>query len=421
MAMSISEVNWDQDLEADPDEEYQSLVRSLRWTDGFGLFFVQCSPAQATRMIDQLQQDLRHKQIHVVTLNSRIDNLYELVANLPDRHEIEILVINGLEESFVDYIRPGYGGQGDYYKLDTVPRVLGNLNLQRERFRDDFPISFVFFLPLFGLKYFIRRAPDFFDWRSGVFEFPTDADKLLEVTDRLFSERETLEEYLVLPPDERKRKILEVEELLRESHHPFEYRAQLLFECALLLDTAEEYEAAVRFYQQLVELDSSQPGVWFNYGLDLLSLSRFEEAIACFDHAIAIDPNFAEAWDSRGIAARKIGDYGRAIDSYKNALKIDPSFHDSRYNLGTAYLEIKNYESALALFQSIVAEKPDYAPAYYNQACIHAQLRNIEEAIEQLAKAIQLNPQKYKQLAASDPDLALIRDSQQFISLLSEE
>ena len=29
---------------------------------------------------------------------------------------------------------------------------------------------FVFIVPLFGLKYFIHRAPDFFDWRSGVFE-----------------------------------------------------------------------------------------------------------------------------------------------------------------------------------------------------------------------------------------------------------
>ncbi|MEC4816697.1 MAG: hypothetical protein SAK29_26035 [Scytonema sp. PMC 1069.18] len=69
------------------------------------------------------------------------------------------------------YIKPGYGGQGNFYKEDSVPRVLGHLNLHRERFRDNFNICFIFLVRLFGLKYFIHRAPDFYDWRSGVFEF----------------------------------------------------------------------------------------------------------------------------------------------------------------------------------------------------------------------------------------------------------
>ncbi|MGV2388679.1 MAG UNVERIFIED_CONTAM: hypothetical protein LVR29_11350 [Microcystis novacekii LVE1205-3] len=33
-------------------------------------------------------------------------------------------------------------------------------------------------MPEFALRYFIRRASDFFDWYSGVYEFPTDKDIL---------------------------------------------------------------------------------------------------------------------------------------------------------------------------------------------------------------------------------------------------
>jgi hypothetical protein len=78
-----------------------------------------------------------------------------------------------LEKSLEPYIKPGYGGEGEYYNLNTVPKILSHLNQRREGFRDNFSnICFVLILPLFAIKFFIRRAPDFFDWSSGVFEFP---------------------------------------------------------------------------------------------------------------------------------------------------------------------------------------------------------------------------------------------------------
>jgi len=163
-------IDWDKDLPADPKEEYEALVRSLNWTDGFGLLFVRCSPAEGERLIEKVRQDIPKKNIEVLHLDQPIDNLFEIVDSLPNKDQINILFITGIEKSFFDYIKPGYGGQGNFYKQDSVPRVLGNLNLQRERFRDNFNICFVFILRLFGLKYFIQRAPDFFDWRSGVCE-----------------------------------------------------------------------------------------------------------------------------------------------------------------------------------------------------------------------------------------------------------
>jgi hypothetical protein len=33
------------------------------------------------------------------------------------------------------------------------------------------------------VKYFIRRAPDFFDWNSGVFEFDAE-DEVLQIDDK---------------------------------------------------------------------------------------------------------------------------------------------------------------------------------------------------------------------------------------------
>jgi hypothetical protein len=145
-------------------------VRSLTWRKGFGLVFIRCSPRESQRLISQLREDIPKKTMEVLLLDKPIENLYEVIYNLPNRDETNILFIKGIENSLKEYIKPGYGGQGHYYKLDTVPPILNHLNLQRERFRDNFNICFVFIVRLFGLKYFIHRAPDFYDWRSGVFQ-----------------------------------------------------------------------------------------------------------------------------------------------------------------------------------------------------------------------------------------------------------
>lgn len=421
--MSIAEVDWNQDIQADPEEEYQALVRSIQWTDGFGLFFVRCSPLQAQSIIERFQEDLEEQTVEVITLTDRVDNLYEVIDELPDKDNLDVLILNGLEESFVDYIKPGIGGEGDYYKLDSVPRVLGNLNLQRERFRDDFPIAFVLFLPLFGLKYFIRRAPDFFDWRSGVFEFLTDSDKFQIASQRVFAERETLEDYLELPDGDLKRKILELEELLVEEHHPVNYRAQLLFECAMLLDGAGEYRAAIQFYDRLLKLDETKAGVWYNRGIDLASLGEFREAVKDYDRALSLQPEFAEAWDSRGIALKNLKQYEEAIASFDRAVELQPDFVDAWYNRGNALTRLGYHREAIASFEKVVSLSPSNASAHYNLACVHTmthtedRVRNVEQALGYLKLAITLDPGKYIAMAQNDEDLEPLRGYSSFKQL----
>ena len=95
------------------------------------------------------------------------------------------------------------------YPWSSVPRILAHLNLQRERFRDSFNICFVFLLPNFAIKYLIRRAPDFFDWTSGVFEFSRTPEIIRQESSRIVSEAD-YNHYLTLQPEDRNRKILEI-------------------------------------------------------------------------------------------------------------------------------------------------------------------------------------------------------------------
>ena len=266
------------EIDTEQEEEYQALLQALRWTEVFGLLFVECSPAQAERIIERAQENIPEKKIEVLQLEESIGNLYDIVADLPEQSKINILFIRGIEKSLVEYIKPGYGGQGEYYKEDTVPRILGHLNLQRERFRDDFNICFVFLLPVFALKYFIRRAPDFYDWRSGVFKFTTDVELVQQESSRVCL-KGSYQKYLALKPQERHEKLLDIQSLLEEDCQTSEHKPQLYFQQGNVLAASNEYEEALASYDQALHIKPDYYYAWDNRGDALSNLGRYEEAI----------------------------------------------------------------------------------------------------------------------------------------------
>lgn len=188
--------NWQQELNGEAIDEYNALRRSLQRNNGFGLFFVQCSPVVGEDIIANLKEDISQKKIEALRLTEPVDSLYNLIIDLPNIDDIDILFISGLEHSLYEYEKYTFGDSTQETYANSkerysqswrgVPRFLGYLNLQRDRFREDFNISFVFLVPSFGVDYFIKRAPDFFDWRSGFFRFIPSKDKITTVDSSIF-------------------------------------------------------------------------------------------------------------------------------------------------------------------------------------------------------------------------------------------
>src|SRR4028119_2395144 len=199
--MTAEIIDCDADLpEAEPEEEYQTLVRTLKRTDGFRLLFVECSPAEGERLIAKVQADVPQKKIEVLPLDESVYNFYKIIEDLPERDAINVLFVKGLEYSLYEYEKEkkeiGWESKDIYsYSWRGVPPVLINLNQQRERFRDNFKICLVFLLPKFAIDYFIQRAPDFFDWRSGLFKLSMDKELLQLESRQACSERWKQEDY----------------------------------------------------------------------------------------------------------------------------------------------------------------------------------------------------------------------------------
>ncbi|BAZ39569.1 TPR repeat-containing protein [Calothrix sp. NIES-4101] len=390
--MNQSINDWDDDLSPEPEEVYQDLIRALTRKEGFGLFFVQCSQTEAERVITRIKQEIPQRKIQVLRLAEAINNLYQRVAEFTQNKQVDILLITGLEYSLYKYEKRNFGeiSEGQFSNLSSVPPILNHLNQQRERFRDDFNICFVFILRSFSISYLIHRAPDFFDWRSGVFELPITPEVFAEESSRLILEGD-YEEYLKLTPEQKIGKILEFQELVAEDYQLEINRADLLFKLGNLLVAANEYQAAISSYDEAVKIKPDYYQAWYNRGLALRHLERFEDAVVSFDKALQIKPDFDSAFNNRGaVLSDNLQRYEDAISSYQEAVKIKPGLHEYWFNQGIALLNCGRYQEAIISFEQALKIKPEEHKTWFARGNALYALELHQEAIESYNKAIEL-------------------------------
>ncbi len=394
--MTLNYSTWDDDFPPDPEEIYQDLLCAVERKSGFGLYFVQCNPVGSDRFINKIPQDIPHKKIAVLRLFEPVDKLYQQITNCIQDQQIDILLIKGLEYSLYKYEKRNFGEitEGQFINLSKVPPILNHLNQQRERFRDDFPFCFVFLLRSFSLNYLIHRAPDFFDWRSGVYELPTTPELVEEESRRLLLEGDN-EKYLQLTPEEKIEKVLEIQELLTEKHQTDSNRASLLFELGNLLYSAHEYETAITFYEQELKFQPDDHYAWYNRGNALLNLGDNEEAILSYNQAIRIKPYDHYAWKNRGNALRNLGRNEEAILSYNEAIDYNSHDHYSWYELGNTLRNLGRNEEAILSYNEALKYKPSDHYVWNNRGIALRNLRHNEEAVFSYDEALKIQPDDY--------------------------
>jgi tetratricopeptide (TPR) repeat protein len=390
--MNLNLNDWDEDLPPEPDEVYRDLIRALTWKEGFALFFVQCSQTESERVISRIKEEIPQKKIEVLRLVEAINNLYQRVVEFTQNKQVEILVITGLEYSLYKYEKRNFGeiSEGEFSNLSSVPPILNHLNQQRERFRDDFNICFVFILRSFSISYLINRAPDFFDWRSGVFELPITPEIFAEESSRLILEGD-YEEYLKLSPEQKIEKILEFQEFLAEDYQTDINQADLRFKLGNLLVAANEYQAAILAYDEAVKIKPDYYQAWYNRGLALRHLEKFAEAVNSFDEAVKIKPDFHSAWNNRGaVLSDNLQRYEDAILSYNEAVKIKPELHEYWFNQGIALLNCGRYQEAINSFDKAIEIKSEEHKTWFARGNALYALESYQEAIFCYRKAIEL-------------------------------
>jgi len=396
--MTSNPVNWHEDVALDPAKEYRALVRSLRWTEGFGVLFVQCSPAEGSDLVKRVRQDLAGKTIEVLTLNAEDTNLFDCVEALPNKDDIDVLFVQGLEQSIYAYERSRAWetpSQAYTYSEASVPRLLSHLNLNRELFYKQFKFFFVFLVPLFVLKYVSKRAPDFFDWRSGVLEFPADLETTEREYERLFLSRNH-NEYRTWTQEKRNQKILEIQAWLEESRLTSDRKADFLFDQVLLFIVSKEDKDAVVSFDKALELRPDNQQAWNARGLFLNMLRREEEAIASFDKALELKPDDHETWSNRGDSLSALGRKEEAIASFDKALELKSDYNPAWKRRGNLLSDLGLKEEAIASFDKALELKPDDCEAWNRRGNLLSDLGLKEEAIYSFDKVLKFKPDDHE-------------------------
>ncbi|NJL45396.1 MAG: tetratricopeptide repeat protein [Leptolyngbyaceae cyanobacterium SM2_3_12] len=223
-------------------------------------------------------------------------NIFKRVSHfLADHGPLNVLFIQGLENSLFDAkeTKKRLGWSQEKIKAYTwrdVPPVLINLNQQRERFRDNFATCFVFLLPQYAINYMIHRAPDFFDWRSGLVNYASDPNTLAQESERILEESD-YEAYCGWSGEERNSRVLEIQSLLEEPDNDHPTKARLFLEQGLLFGASGASELEIVAYDKVIQLKPDDHQALNNKGTALSALGQKEAAIACYDAALAIKPD----------------------------------------------------------------------------------------------------------------------------------
>jgi tetratricopeptide (TPR) repeat protein len=345
---------------------------------------------------------LPEKNIEVLDLVEPIDNLYRLVEGRADQDSLNILFVRGLEKSLEADIKPGYKGLGDYYNLNTVPPILNHLNQQRENFRDHFGnICFVFVLPKFAIRYFVRRAPDFYDWNSGVFEISDLSSQGTIVSPELTNDP-------VNNADAAQAILIQgnflflagrYEEAIKSYDRAISFKPdepEAWSNRGVSLGKLGRYEEAIKSYDRAILFSPDKYDAGYNRGVALLNLGRYEEAIESYDRVISFKPNDHEAWSSRGVSLERLGRYEEAIKSYDRAISFKPDDYDAWSNRGVALLNLGRYEEAIESYDRVISFKPDDHEAWSNRGVSLGNLGRYEKAIESYDRAISFKPDKHE-------------------------
>jgi tetratricopeptide (TPR) repeat protein len=377
------------------DEVYASLLRALRRKQGFGLFFVQCTPAQGQDVMARLQEDLGGKRLATVDVGRETTTLYDEVEALWEREPFDVLFVQGLEQALYGYEDTkrlmGWTNEEVYsYSWRGVPPILNHLNQRRDKLRNHFPACFVFLVPVFVVDYFLQRAADFLDWRSGLFVFPRDPESLARDIEEILAEG-NYDEYLVMPSVERRQLILELKNLYFHCAE-IDTRTSLLWKLGQLFHAEREYINAIVSFDHLIEMNPNCVRGLIGRGNTLRDLGRIQEAITDYDKALKLNPDFAESYHDRGLARRALGDNQGAITDYNQALKLDSNFARAYGNRGNSRRALGDYQGAIMDYDQVIKLNPNLARAYANRGIARRDLGDYQGAIMDYNQAIKLRP-----------------------------
>jgi tetratricopeptide (TPR) repeat protein len=168
--------------------------------------------------------------------------------------------------------------------------------------------------------------------------------------------------------------------------------APLWYNKGLLLMKMHKYEESIAYFDEAINLCGTFYGSYNNKGVALGFLGRHDEAIKFFDKAIELGPGEVDALNNRAFAYIKMGQEEKALADIEEALKKNPEYHPAIDTKGFILYSQGDYHNALKEFQKGISLNQDFAELWYHKGLAHFKLEQYGHAIRCYDDALRIRP-----------------------------
>jgi len=161
----------------------------------------------------------------------------------------------------------------------------------------------------------------------------------------------------------------------------------------------KDYSRALLDYDQAIRLDEKFALAYNGRGNVYAAKNNYDRAILDYNQAIRLDSNNAVAYHNRGIAYhnrgiayRKKGDYDRAIQDYNEAIRLNPKDPLVYNDRGITYRNKGDYDRAIQNYNQAIRLNAGYANAYINRGNVYSDKKDYDRAIQNYTPPIRLEP-----------------------------
>lgn len=147
------------------------------------------------------------------------------------------------------------------------------------------------------------------------------------------------------------------------------------------------------FYEKALELDPKAATAYYGLGNLLFEKAQYKQAIRQYTKAIDLGLTEADVYFMIGFSHVKREDFKLALPFLMRASELSPSDSDIAMQYGLALAELSQLEEAYQVFDGIYKSYPTHADALYNRALCDLFLENTDQAIKDLNHVLDLEPE----------------------------
>lgn len=189
-------------------------------------------------------------------------------------------------------------------------------------------------------------------------------------------------------------------------------KGTILFKLTKIEAAKNALEKSIGYFKILIDENPGNPDHWYNRGTAHSSLAEvltkmkdyqgsfneYEEAVKAFDNATILNPDFALAWNNKGNAYLKLKKYNKAIEAFKKAFEVNPNYYLALHNKGDALYSLGKYDEAIKAYEQVIKQGNDNFintisyKSYNNKGLAYYKLEKYDEAIKAFDEAIKIHP-----------------------------